>query len=132
MKKKIWIITTVSFVIIIASIMFFYVNVFIPNRKIMDTEWFKSKPSHKEQRELAHKILSFPFGNHHDALLILIDSGNKESIPYLLSVLKKIENRNKEDGVVCTYAHCVEALKKITGKDFKYEYKDWVKGLKEK
>ena len=129
MKKNVLKILSVLFVVFLASSIYFYLNIWIPNRKMINMEWLESKPSPEEQRKVAYQVLNFPFGNHHDAILILIDSGNKESIPYILSVLKTFENKEE---VICTYQHCIDALKKITGKNFKNGYKGWVKGLKEK
>lgn len=105
---------------------FIYFNIWAPSRKIMDTDWWITA-SPEESRALAHKILSYPFGNHHDAFIILIRHGNEESIPCLLKRLKHYHVQ--DDAVECSHDHCVEALRNITGKDFGYEYADWEKGL---
>ena len=84
-------------------------------------DWFETAAS-EEQREVAHKILGYPFGNHHDAYLVLVKHGNEESIPYLLNRLKQFKYN---DFIECTHDHCIEALKKITGKDLGHNYEDW-------
>jgi hypothetical protein len=89
-------------------------------------DWLATASS-EEQREVAHKILSYPFGNHHDAYLILVTYGNEESIPYLVNRLKQFKDN---DFIECSHDHCVEALKKITGKDLGHNYEDWKKELK--
>lgn len=85
-------------------------------------------------RKLAHQILDLPFSNTHDACLILITYGNRESIPYLLNGLKKFKdyNENGDNFIECTHDHCVEALKKITKKDCGYRYQAWLKELEKK
>lgn len=80
----------------------------------------------EEQREVSHKILSCPFGNHHDAYLVLVKHGKEESIPYLLNRLKQFKDN---DFMECTQDHCIEALKKITGKDLGRNYETWKKEL---
>jgi hypothetical protein len=49
-----------------------------------------------------------PFGGDHDACLLLISVGNRDSVPYLERAIK----RNEVAGGAheCTYSHCVEAL----------------------
>lgn len=105
---------------------YFYFNIWVPHNKIKNMDWLATATS-EELREVAHKILSYPFGNHHDAYLVLIKRGNEESIPYLLNRLKQFKDK---DFIECTHDHLVEALKKITGKDFGYYYEDWKKELK--
>ena len=76
--------------------------------------WIQAAPP-EERRELAHMALSRPGLIHHDALGVLIEVGNKESVPYLLDWLKSQGNL-VGDGMICTRAHCLEALEKTTGK----------------
>ena len=105
---------------------YFYFNILIPHNKFRNTDWFATAAP-KEQREVAHKIISYPFGNHHDAYLVLVKHGNEESIPYLLNRLKQYKDN---DFMECTQDHCIEALKKITGKNLGHNYDDWNKELK--
>ena len=125
MKKQVKILGTLCIIMLIAGV-YFYVNFWIPHSKLRNLGWLETATP-KEQRELAHKILSYPFGNHHDAYLILIQHGNEASVPYLLNRLKHF---SESDFVECTQSHCIEALKKITGKDFGHDYKQWYEELK--
>jgi len=75
---------------------------------------------------IAHQILSWPFGNHHDAYLVLIRHGSDESIPYLLEGLKGFSDT---DFIECSHDHCLEALKKITKTDYGLRYADWKRQL---
>jgi len=62
--------------------------------------------------------------NHHDGSSILESVGTIESVPALLKVLE--DNPPSPDGaMVCTAGHAIDALKKITGANPGYTYKDW-------
>jgi hypothetical protein len=98
-------------------------DVFIgsPHRRMRDMQWLETAMP-EEQRQVAHRILSLPIGNHHDAFLVLIRHGTAASTPYLLNRLK---NYGDTDFIECSHDHCVEALKTITGLDAGYRYADW-------
>jgi hypothetical protein len=92
---------------------------------LQDHEWWE-KSSSSEKRKLAQRALKYPLGFHHDACIILIDHGNEESVPYLLTYLKWYDYFNKDDDfIVCTKSHCLEALQKITGESLGDHYSDW-------
>ena len=76
--------------------------------------WFQTAQP-EEKRELAHRALGRPGLIHHDALIVLAEVGNKESVPYLLDWLKS-QGDLEGDGIDCARWSCVEALEKITGK----------------
>ena len=100
----------------------FYFLVWLPNTKLGDLDFLENATS-EEQREVAHKVLRFPLGNHHDAYQILVEIGNESSIPYLLNRLKDYDHDN--DIRECTETHCLEALREITGKDFGFDFEKW-------
>lgn len=124
--SKITILLISAVLIGIVGCLFFYFEIWVPRKTIQDTVWWE-RSSPEEKRQLAHQILKYPIiGIHHDAFLILVDHGNKESIPYLLNSLKWYEFFNKDEGfTVCTKDHCLEALRKVTGKDLGTNYVDW-------
>ncbi len=57
--------------------------------------------------------------NHHDGSSILESVGTIESVPALLKVLE-----DNPPGV-CTTEHAIDALKKITGANPGYTYREW-------
>ncbi len=85
---------------------------------------FRTAPP-EERRELAQRALGRPGLIHHDALIVLAEVGNKESVPYLLDWLKSQRDVLKGGGVDCTRTHCLEALEKITGKKPGWNWSDW-------
>lgn len=107
-------------------VVMFVFQLWLPNKKINDLEW-REKASIEEIRELSHKILSFPVGNHHDAFILLLGVGNKDSIPYLISALKWQEDTEKEGLMSCTKSCCLEALKKLSDHNAGINYSDWQK-----
>ncbi len=127
MKNKILKILGILLVINLVASVYLYIFIWRPHQKMSDLDWLQSTPP-QEQRELAHTVLSQPFGNFHDALVILNSHGNKESLPYLLNTLTKFDDTS--DFVECTQSHCVDALKKITGEDFGSDYDKWKEYLK--
>ena len=112
---------TVPLILIVSSVGGYFI---IPFFRIISDEWIQ-KSSSEEIRKNAHKVLKL--GAQHDACIQLIYHGNKESIPYLLKEIKEIKN---EDFIDCTYVHCLDALVKITGQDYGYDYDSWVKNIK--
>lgn len=106
-----------------------YFEIWLPNRELMNCEFVSQyDPVEKQRlREACHKIISYPFGNHHDAFLVLEKNGNHESIPLLIRALSWQQIPESGDAVVCTTAHCVDSLRKLTGKDFGFSYEDWSK-----
>jgi inhibitor of cysteine peptidase len=81
--------------------------------------------SHEEARRVAHRIISLPWGNHHDAFLALDVVGTVESIPYLIRALKWQEKPDSNGHVVCTTHHCARCLWNLTGMWFGSDYDQW-------
>ncbi|MEK7484384.1 MAG: hypothetical protein AABZ60_08645 [Planctomycetota bacterium] len=114
-----------SLLLIGFTALMFVFQIYLPNRKINDVTW-QEKATVEELRELSHKVLSFPIGNHHDAFMILERVGNKDSIPYLISGLKW-QNETNEGIITCEKSCCLKALKKLTGEDVGLSYENWKK-----
>jgi hypothetical protein len=81
--------------------------------------------SNGELKEVAQRVPTCPVGGHHDAFLLLSRVGDAESIPYLLWGLRWLPDTPKGGVMPCTKAHCLEALRKITGHDAGLNYSDW-------
>ncbi|HKQ79126.1 MAG TPA: hypothetical protein VJ810_35855 [Blastocatellia bacterium] len=64
-------------------------------------------------------------GNDHDDPMNLAEYGDIDSVPAMIAVLK----RNPANGkwMVCTRAHCLTALRKLTKADVGDETEDWEK-----
>ncbi|PKL49491.1 MAG: hypothetical protein CVV42_05770 [Candidatus Riflebacteria bacterium HGW-Riflebacteria-2] len=130
-KERIWLILAV---ILLAGIYGAWgmVESWLANRALANFDWDHYSNSADEQLELriiCHKIISYKYGNHHDAFVTLIQIGNPDSVPLLINALKWHEPTDGSDIVSCTTDHCVEALRNLTGMDFGYSYKDWHKWL---
>ncbi len=60
----------------------------------------------------------------HDGAIELADIGDINSVPALLVVLKK-NPPMPNGGMICTAAHALQALRKITGANPGIKYEDW-------
>jgi len=88
----------------------------IPNQRLGDLD-FMTQASDSELRDTAHQVLRYPWGNDHDACLVLLRVGNKSSIPYLQKAVRRRQSGSAS--MECTAAHCREALRRVvmgTGK----------------
>lgn len=83
----------------------------------------KFTPKQLKRRAEVHKLMLK--GEYlHDGALELLSIGDISSVPALLVVLKKHPPR--PDGVmICTTAHAVQALQKITGANLDAKYEAW-------
>jgi len=105
----------------------FYYRVVVPNRNLMDLQWYDTV-GEEEQLRVAHQVLEFPWGNHHDAFLVVLRMGDARSIPCLLKGLRWQEQTDEnKPGMRCTKSHCLDALKRITGHDAGLNYEDWAR-----
>lgn len=78
----------------------------------------------KEELRLKTQEQMLKGENHHDGSSILESVGTIESVPALLKVLE--DNPPGPNGtMVCTAGHAIDALKKITGANPGYTYKEW-------
>lgn len=96
----------------------------VPHRKLADLEWLENA-SAAERRDVAHWVIRWEQGAHHDAFILLTDCGNAKSIPLLIRALRWYPS---SDGVmVCTKGHCLDALRTITGHNAGISHEAWAK-----
>lgn len=130
MTKRTWvragIVATVVIAVVVAML---YVELWVPNMKLLDLEWYKLT-SPAEQVRVAHKVLRWPWGNHHDAFIILLEKGGPESVPVLIRALQWQKDTGPGGSMVCTKLHCLMALRRITGEDAGLNYADWARWWK--
>ena len=104
----------------------FYIVFIHPTRQL--ARWtmtdYRGVPQERV-RHVAHRMISLPWGNHHDAFVALGEVGNVESIPYLIRALKWQQPPDGNGGVVCTTAHCSRRLWELTGMWFRSDYAKW-------
>lgn len=78
---------------------------------------------HLKRREEVHKLMLK--GEYlHDGSMELEGIGDISSVPALLVVLKE-NPPSQNGGMICTTAHALKALQKITGANPGITYKDW-------
>ena len=97
-----------------------------PNMNIGDGDWL-AVANRAEFNEEACKVLRWPWGNHHDACILLADFGETESIPCMLNGMKWAESEADPPDRLpdCTHAHCREALERVTGRKVGSSHADW-------
>ncbi len=120
--RKIVLAALVSLVgVLIAAGTVFYTQWWLPNRRMRDSAWWESAGD-AERLETAHRVLAWPWGNHHDAFLVVGELGGPNSVPVLIRAL-----RWQPDGPIapCTKQHCLDALRHITGVDAGNDHADW-------
>src|SRR5262245_221030 len=55
---------------------------YLAARRLQDGRWWRETPS-VEKRLTAHAALGYWFGDPHDAVVVLMDEGDRSSVPYL-------------------------------------------------
>lgn len=108
-------------VLAICAALFFYTQIWRPNRLLMDPNWLDNVTP-AEALAVAHKIIRWG-GNDHDAFNIVHEYGGPESIPYLLIGLQRYGVTH--GGMVCTKSNCLEALRAITNQYAGENFADW-------
>jgi len=104
--------------------LFLYYQWWVPNQRLKDLQWMNAA-GNNDLKEAAQRVLTCPVGGHHDAFLLLSEVGDAESIPYLLWGLRWLPDTPKGGVMPCTKAHCLEALRRITGHNAGLNYSDW-------
>ena len=126
-RRNILIIAGLALAVLAAGALWFYEAVRVPNQKMKDIGWLE-KASPQERLDVSYQVLSFPVGMHHDAFLMVNDYGDAKSIPYLLRGLRWQPHTDPGFSAMrCTKAHCLAALKRITGHDAGLNYEDWAR-----
>jgi len=93
-------------------------------------QWATKRQAHLHEPKTRLEILHFSMskGGGHDTILGLVEIGNSTSIPFLIGFLdrwQKCESTSIPDYI----EHCIEALKRISGKSYGLCAKDWADGL---
>jgi len=94
------------------------------HENLRDLQWWEESTP-EEKLAVAHQAIRWPIGDPHDAFLIICDHGGPESVPPLIRALKWQEHTVPGGDMLCTKAHCLQALRKITGVDAGLNYEDW-------
>lgn len=81
--------------------------------------------SSAELREAAHAALRFYCPAPHDVYLVLLDHGDASSVPVLIRSLRWQRHTPPNGLMNCEKSHCLEALRKLTGRDLGKNYEDW-------
>jgi len=128
-------IITLIFLLFTTAATWVYFEIWLPSRMIANSSKWETDcngylvPGEKI-RDTCHKVLKYRFGNHHDAFIALVRVGNKDSIPYLIRALKRLEkeypNEKNSGFVICTYGHCEEALEQLTGIEVDWDSETWM------
>jgi len=125
MMKK-WIIRIAVMLLLVVGTggAYFYAAIWRPFQQMYRNQAWWDTATTDEQRLLCHRVISHRIGTPHDAFLHLRKIGNKDSVPLLIRALRW--QRPPKDGVmVCTTAHCIDALRSLTGQDFGTDYLKW-------
>jgi hypothetical protein len=112
---------TVTIVVVTAALWF----IWIPNRRLADLDYLQHA-SPAELRRVAERALESPWGNHHDACLLLSRVGDAGSVPLLLHSLRwQPQPSPSGDTVEDTTVNCAQALKQLTGHDAGIDPRRW-------
>jgi hypothetical protein len=111
----------VAIIVAAASLWLWLVG--IPNHRLADPA-FMEHASPAEIKRVAERALRTPWGNHHDACLTLASVGDAGSVPVLLRALAWQE-APLGDATDDTAIHCIEALRRLTGRDLGANPRDW-------
>jgi hypothetical protein len=101
-----------------------YVAIWRPFKQMYRNEAWWETATVDEQRLLCHRVISHRIGAPHDAFLHLRKIGNKDSVPLLIRALRW-RRPPKDDVMVCTTVHCIDALRSLTGQNLGSDYLKW-------
>jgi hypothetical protein len=124
MKK--WIIRIAGLLLIVVGTggAYFYVAIWRPFQQMYRNRTWWDTATTDEQRLLCQRVISHRIGAPHDAFLHLREIGNRDSVPLLIRALRW-QRPPKDGAMVCTTAHCIDALRSLTGEDFGADYLKW-------
>ena len=126
---------TLTMLFLCVAVAWLYLEMWLPHRTIYNSRQFdleKDYRARKKVRVACHKVLNQRIGNHHDAFITIQYVGDKDSIPYLIRALKRLEARYPQEVAdkkfgLCTFGHCRSSLEKLSGMEFGWDYKAWEK-----
>ncbi len=96
----------------------------VPYQNLMDLDWI-TQASEDEIVDASKATILLPCLDPHDAFLYLEKFGGPDDVPYLLWGLRWQKDTAPGEGMICTKAHCLDALQRITGHDAGMNYTDW-------
>jgi hypothetical protein len=119
-----WVWTSLGIIVALGIVCFAlqFLAVWTANRHLCDLDWL-ARVSSDSRRDCAHTVVAAPFGNYHDAFLILENDGDVSSIPILISALKRYPSTGP---IPCERDHCLDALRTLSGHDAGKSYHDWI------
>src|SRR5262245_27801264 len=82
---------------------------YLAHRRLEDLNWMRTAGS-GDLRETAHRALGLWLADPHDAFVVLLENGDRSSIPYLRAALAR---GPKADVVACTWEHGRQALSRL-------------------
>lgn len=106
--------------ILLGALASLYALWWVPNRLMVNESWWNTS-SNAEKLRVSHRVLSLPFGNHHDAALTVFGLGDCDSVAPLMRALRWDAIGGDED----SRGHIVEALTMLTGARPGTTYADW-------
>ena len=112
--------------LLVGGFVAFRVLWFDPNMNIGDGDWL-TVATRPDLNDEACKVLWWPWGNHHDACILLARFGDSDSIPCMLNGMKWAESEADPPHRLpdCTHAHCREALEMVTGQKVGWNHAEW-------
>lgn len=126
MKPKLkWIVRILAALVLLASMAgaFYYFQIDQPLEEFRALAASRGPIDQSKLREAAHKALRWT--PDHDALVILCDIADETSIPVLIRCLRKVSPPDKDGVMICTTAHCFQALRKASGRNLKFDIDTW-------
>jgi len=130
LRRRLWIATKIATVLALTAGLLFgawWWAVLRPYRQLQAMTEMPAAlaASPAELRAAAHAALRFPGPGAHDAYVVLLRCGDASSVPVLIRSLRWQPHTPPNGVMVCTKAHCLEALHRLTGRDLGKNYEDW-------
>ena len=113
------------------AVTWFYLEFWLPHRTIYDNllhpDIQEDYILRKKVRDACHKVLSYRIGNFNSAFNGIVEVGDKDSIPYLIRTLKRLNQKSENEMPFHNHytKYCVGCLRRLTGMKLGLNYKDW-------
>ena len=140
MKKR-QIIGMTMLIFLCGTVTLFYLEMWLPHRTLYNSrqvDFEDDCQARKKVRDACHKILGYRIGNYHAVFMAICDVGNKDSVPYLIQTLKRLNLKSQSqkglptDRFYVNYKYhidrCSSCLNKLTGMNFgadNIKWRDW-------